>query len=165
MNYYTIKKTDIANGPGVRVSLFVSGCNIRCKGCFNAVAWPFDSGVEYTTETTKDLIAALKPAYISGLSVLGGEPLAERNILDVMALCHDVKAVYPKKTIWLYTGYTYETLTDKQKEILQFIDVLVDGPFIIDKKDISLSFKGSSNQRIIDVKKTLKAGHVEEVEL
>ena len=164
MKYGRIKKTDIANGTGVRVSLFVSGCRNHCKGCFNPETWDFNYGKEYTNETKKEILDALAPDYISGLSILGGEPLEPENYIDVMDLCYTVKNTYPKKTIWLYTGYNFEYFERYSPGILSFIDVMVDGKFREDLKDISLKFKGSSNQRIIDVKKSLSR-HVVEVNL
>lgn len=162
MNYGNIKYYDISNGDGVRTSLFVSGCNHHCKGCFNEVAWDFDYGFPYTTETTTEILDSLEPEYISGLSVLGGEPLDPRNVSTVANLIYLTKLKYPEKTIWLYTGYTYEEIIqdllfkDKYSyiTILSSIDVLVDGKFDESLKDISLKFRGSSNQRIIDIKKS-----------
>lgn len=152
MNYGTIKKTDIANGEGVRVSLFVSGCRNRCKGCFNHDTWDFKYGHAYTDDTEHEIIEALRPSYISGLSLLGGDPMESENRTVLINLLKKVKEIYPQKNIWMYTGYLYEDLKDL--EIMNYIDVLVDGRFMEDLKDISLQFKGSSNQRIIDVKKS-----------
>lgn len=166
MNYGRIKKTDIANGPGVRVSLFVSGCRNHCKGCFNPETWDFNYGEEYDgVNTANDIVKALTPDYISGLSILGGDPMEPENIDEVTSLCYIVKLLFPNKTIWLYTGYTWEDIRIRYPEILNYIDVLVDGPFIEDLKDISLAFRGSSNQRIIDVPATLKTGYIEEVKI
>lgn len=150
MNYAKLNKTDIANGPGVRVSLFVSGCRIRCPGCFNPEAQRFTYGQLFTTDTVKEILEALAPDHISGLTVLGGEPLDEKNRMDVQVLLMEVKAKYPKKSVWLYTGYNYSAVY--QLVIMKYIDVLVDGPFIEAQKDIGLRFRGSKNQRIIDVK-------------
>ena len=166
MNYGRIKKTDIANGPGVRVSLFVSGCRNHCKGCFQPETWDFNYGEEYDgVNTANDIVKALTPDYISGLSILGGDPMEPENIDEVTSLCYIVKLLFPNKTIWLYTGYTWEDIRIRYPEILNYIDVLVDGPFIEDLKDISLAFRGSSNQRIIDVPATLKTGYIEEVKI
>lgn len=165
MKYGRIKKTDIANGTGVRVSLFVSGCRNHCKGCFNPETWDFNYGEEYTEATEIEVLDALAPDYINGLSVLGGEPLEPENYIEVMNLCYSVKTVYPKKNIWLYTGYRFEYFQRYKPAILSFIDVMVDGRFNEDLKDISLKFKGSSNQRVIDVKKSLERGYVVEVNL
>ena len=153
MNYCEIKKYDIANGDGVRVSLFVSGCRNHCKGCFNPETWDFNYGDLYTEDVEKEITEALKPEYISGLTVLGGDPFEPENIEAVTALCKRVKELYPEKTIWVYTGYYFEDFKDR--EIMKYIDVLVDGPFEMDKKDISLRFRGSSNQRILNIKDIL----------
>ena len=168
MNYATIKKHDIANGPGVRVSLFVSGCTHHCEGCFNPETWDFQYGTPYTQETELEILEALAPDHIRGLSLLGGEPLEPENQRALLPFVKSVKALYPHKTIWCYTGNTYERdilqpgpgrceVTD---EFLQYIDVLVDGDFVQDQHDISLRFRGSSNQRIIDMNATRAAGHV-----
>lgn len=158
MRYGKINKTDIANGPGVRVSLFVSGCRNRCKGCFNPETWSFDYGESFTMRTIEEILEALSPDYIAGLSILGGDPFESENILGVLELCYEAKRLYPDKTIWIYTGYLYEDFKDLP--IMEYIDVLVDGPFIEALKDISLKFKGSSNQRIIDVQASRSSGSV-----
>ena len=150
MNYAEIKKVDIANGPGVRVSLFVSGCRNRCKGCFNPETWDFDYGRPFTRETEDEIIEALRPSWIQGLSILGGEPTEEENAAVLIPFLKRVRAVLPDKDIWLYSGYTYEALRDK--EILTLVDVLVDGPFLLELKDAGLAFRGSRNQRLIDLK-------------
>ena len=150
MNYAEIKKVDIANGPGVRVSLFVSGCRNHCKGCFNPETWDFDYGRPFTRETEDEIIEALCPSWIQGLSILGGEPTEEENAAVLIPFLKRVRAVLPDKDIWLYSGYTYEALRDK--EILTLVDVLVDGPFLLELKDAGLAFRGSRNQRIIDLK-------------
>ena len=150
MNYAEIKKVDIANGPGVRVSLFVSGCRNHCKGCFNPETWDFDYGRPFTTETEDEIIEALRPSWIQGLSILGGEPTEEENAAVLIPFLKRVRAVLPDKDIWLYSGYTYEALRDK--EILTLADVLVDGPFLLELKDAGLAFRGSRNQRIIDLR-------------
>ena len=149
MNYAEIKKVDIANGPGVRVSLFVSGCRNHCKGCFNPETWDFDYGRPFTRETEDEIIEALRPSWIQGLSILGGEPTEEENAAVLLPFLKRVRAVLPDKDIWLYSGYTYEALRDK--EILTLADVLVDGPFLLEQKDAGLAFRGSRNQRIIDL--------------
>lgn len=158
MRYGKINKTDIANGPGVRVSLFVSGCRNRCKGCFNPETWSFDYGESFTMRTIEEILEALSPNYIAGLSILGGDPFESENVLGVLELCYEAKRLYPDKTIWIYTGYLYEDFKDLP--IMEYIDVLVDGPFIEALKDISLKFKGSSNQRIIDVQASRSSGSV-----
>ena len=150
MNYAEIKKVDIANGPGVRVSLFVSGCRNHCKGCFNPETWDFDYGRPFTRATEDEIIKALRPSWIQGLSILGGEPTEEENAAVLIPFLKRVRAVLPDKDIWLYSGYTYAALRDK--EILTLVDVLVDGPFLLELKDAGLAFRGSRNQRIIDLR-------------
>ena len=150
MNYAEIKKVDIANGPGVRVSLFVSGCRNHCKGCFNPETWDFDYGRPFTRATEDEIIEALRPSWIQGLSILGGEPTEEENAAVLIPFLKRVRAALPDKDIWLYSGYTYEALRDK--EILTLADVLVDGPFLLEHKDAGLAFRGSRNQRIIDLR-------------
>ena len=169
MNYGEIKKVDIANGTGVRVSLFVSGCTHHCKGCFNPSTWDFDFGNEYTKQVEDDIIEALTPDYIEGLSLLGGEPFEPQNQPTLVGLLKRIKKELPNKNIWCYSGYTFEELCGKKQsraftestlEMLSLIDVLVDGEFVLELKDISLKFRGSSNQRIIDVKKSLEANQI-----
>ena len=167
MNYATIKKFDIANGPGVRVSVFVSGCRHHCPNCFNSEAWDFSYGNEFTDEVLQDVIRAASPEHIAGLSLLGGEPFEKENRRGLVKLCRAFKEKYPDKTIWCYTGFVLdeELLKDKEnieeiKEFLSLIDVLVDGRFVEKLKSAGLLFRGSSNQRIIDVKKTLDLGEV-----
>lgn len=157
MNYGKINKYDVANGPGVRVSLFVSGCRRHCKGCFNEETWNFEYGEPYTVGTLGEIITAMAPDYISGLTILGGEPFEPENVPEVKKLVKTIKSLYPLKTIWIYTGNQVENLFHKDlsqydsdvRSILENTDVLVDGPFIEDLKDISLTFRGSSNQRIV----------------
>ena len=165
MNYGEIKKYDIANGEGIRVSLFVSGCTHRCRNCFNQEAWDFGYGLPFTKETEEEILQALAPDFISGLSLLGGEPIEPENQKELVKLVRRVKERYPGKDIWCYTGYTLERLLEKSRarcqvtdELLARIDVLVDGKFVEELKDISLPFRGSSNQRVIDVKASLAAG-------
>lgn len=163
MNYATIKNCDIANGPGVRVSLFVSGCTHRCPGCFNEIAWDFNYGQPFTQETIDSIIAMLRPSYIRGLTLLGGEPFEPQNQAAVVELLRQVKKALPEKSIWAFSGYLYEKdilsgrLGDTS-EYLSYLDVLVDGPFVEAKKNLSLRFRGSENQRLIDVKASLEAG-------
>ena len=147
MNYGAIKKNDIANGTGVRVSLFVSGCRNRCPGCFQPETWDFNYGVLFTKETEDEILEAMQPEWISGLSVLGGEPMEPENRRVLLPFLIRVKKEYPQKDIWLYTGYNCEEL--KELPILYYVDVLVDGRFLEDRKDPRLAFRGSSNQRII----------------
>lgn len=163
MNYANIKDCDVANGPGVRISLFVSGCNHRCKGCFNQEAWDFSYGEEFTKQVQEQILEMLEPDYIRGLTLLGGEPFERENQKGLLPLLRRVKEKFPQKDIWCFTGFIFErdiledmcSKWDETKEMLQYIDVLVDGPFIEDKKDWSLQFRGSSNQRLIDVAKSL----------
>ncbi len=147
MNYCGLKKTDIANGDGVRVSLFVSGCQNHCKGCHNLEAWAFGYGQPFTKETENEIIEALRPSWIQGLSVLGGEPCEEENERTLIPFLKRVRAELPEKDIWLFSGYTYEML--QGEEILRYVNVLVDGPFLQEQKEVSLAFRGSRNQRII----------------
>ena len=167
MYYASIKNCDIANGPGVRVSLFVSGCTHHCPGCFNEVAWDFHYGEPFTQQTIDTILQMLSPAYIRGLTLLGGEPFEPENQEPVVELLRQMKAKYPEKTIWAFSGYTYEQITSGKlgdwavtKEYLSYLDVLVDGPFIEAKKNLSLRFRGSENQRQIDIPATLAAGHI-----
>lgn len=168
MNYATIKNCDIANGPGVRVSLFVSGCTHHCKGCFNQEAWDFHYGKPFTQETIDRILAMLAPGYIRGLTLLGGEPFEPENQGTIVELLRQVKATYPEKSVWAFSGYLFDRdilpgkLGDPAitREYLGYLDVLVDGPFVEAKKDLALRFRGSSNQRLIDVPKTLKEGKI-----
>lgn len=164
MNYSTIKYADIANGEGVRTSLFVSGCRRHCPFCFNEEAWDFNAGMPFTPEVEEEIMRSLEPHYISGLSLLGGEPMEPENQRGLADFAQRVKERFPHKTIWCFTGDTYEELVGGPKEtndtvrLLSCIDVLVDGPFVQDLKDITLRFRGSSNQRVIDVAATRAAG-------
>lgn len=155
MKYNQIRRMDISNGTGIRVSIFTQGCPFHCNGCFNQETWDFDKGKEFT-EKEKELILNLcNSEHISGLSVLGGEPLIERNLMCLNDLFSDLKRQFPKKTIWVWTGFLFENLTEKQLDILKNVDVLVDGQFDLTKKDFNLKYRGSSNQRVIDVKTSL----------
>ena len=166
MNYATIKNCDIANGPGVRISLFVSGCTHRCKGCFNEVAWDFDYGQPFTQETIGEILNMLAPPHIAGITLLGGEPFEPQNQPALLDLLRQIKAKMPEKSIWAFSGYLFEKdilagrLGPKEitQEFVSYLDVLVDGPFILEKKDLMLRFRGSSNQRLIDVKASLQSG-------
>ena len=166
MNYATIKNCDIANGPGVRISLFVSGCTQRCKGCFNEVAWDFDYGQPFTQATIEEILNMMAPPHIAGITLLGGEPFEPQNQPALLDLLRQIKLKMPEKSIWAFSGYLFEKdiLAGRlgQKEITQefvsYLDVLVDGPFILEKKDLMLRFRGSSNQRLIDVKASLQTG-------
>jgi anaerobic ribonucleoside-triphosphate reductase activating protein len=150
MRYNTIRQLDIANGPGCRVSLFVQGCTFNCPGCFNTVAKDFDGGKEFTEDTLQLLLELAKPDYLSGISVLGGEPLHPRNRTDVLNLVKKFKEVYPNKTVWLWTGYLWEEVASDLVD--SGIDVVVDGRFVEELKDLRLKYRGSSNQRVIDCK-------------
>ena len=167
MNYAEIKPCDIADGPGVRVTLFVSGCTNHCKGCFQPQTWDFDYGRPFTQETEQQLLALLAPDYIAGLTLLGGEPFEPCNQRALLPFVRRVRAAYPKKTIWAFSGFRLEEellcpgahpCCEATRELLSLIDVLVDGRFEEDKKDISLRFRGSRNQRIIDLNATRRAG-------
>lgn len=167
MNYCEIKKNDIANGLGVRTTLFVSGCTHHCKGCFQPETWSFAYGKLFTREVEDDILSSLSPYYISGLTLLGGEPFEPQNQACLVGLLRRVRAEKPNKNVWTYSGYLFEELMGKipsrarceyTDEMLSLIDVIVDGEFVEEKKDISLRFRGSSNQRVIDVKKSLEAG-------
>lgn len=168
MNYGNIKYNDIANGEGVRVSLFVSGCTHHCKNCFNPETWDFNYGKPFTKEIEDNIISALAPDHINGLTLLGGEPMEPANQKALLDFVKRVKSIYPNKTIWCYSGYLFDTelLSESRahypwtKELLSYIDILVDGEFKEDLKDITLRFKGSSNQRVIDVQKSLKENKV-----
>ncbi|MBQ9967137.1 MAG: anaerobic ribonucleoside-triphosphate reductase activating protein [Oscillospiraceae bacterium] len=161
MNYAELKSYDIANGPGVRVSLFVSGCTHRCKGCFNQEAWDFDYGKPFDETVMDQILDLLKPGYIKGITYLGGEPLDPRNQEGLSILSKKIKEAYPEKTIWCFTGYVLEQdiLTGRlgplTEELLGHCDVLVDGPFIEAQKNLSLKFRGSENQRLLDIKQSL----------
>ena len=168
MNYAEIKNNDIANGEGVRVSLFVSGCTHHCEGCFNPMTWDFGYGQEFTNETIDSILEMLSPPYIKGLTLLGGEPMEPDNQRALLPLLKRVRERTSQKTIWCYTGYLFdkELLSPSRArcevtdELLSMIDVLVDGEFVLAKKNIMLQFRGSENQRIIDVKKSLSSGEV-----
>lgn len=167
MNYAKINPNDIANGTGVRVTLFVSGCTHRCKGCFNSEAWDFNYGTPFTEETEKYILSLLENSYISGLSILGGEPMEMQNQRALLSLLKKAKQKFPQKDIWCYSGYIFDTEIKKGRahcevtdEILKCIDVLVDGRFVEEKKNIMLKFRGSENQRIIDVKKSLENNEI-----
>ena len=150
MNYCGLKTTDIANGPGVRVSLFVSGCRNHCPGCFQPETWAFDYGQPFTEKTEDEVIKALRPTWIQGLSILGGDPMEPENQKALLPLLKRVRKELPVKDVWLYTGYLLEDMKDSP--LLPYVDVLVDGPFVEAEKDISLPFRGSRNQRIIRLK-------------
>lgn len=168
MNYADIKKIDVANGEGVRVSVFVSGCNHHCKGCFNQCAWDFNYGKKFTEKEEQQIIDYMNHDYISGLSLLGGEPLEPKNQEGLLPLVKKVKEKFPNKNIWCYTGFDFEKDVvgkmakdnETTRELLKYIDVIVDGKFEEDKRDLKLQFRGSSNQKIVDVKKSLQTGQI-----
>jgi len=169
MNFAEIKTNDIANGEGVRTSLFVSGCRHHCPECFNYMTWDFCYGKPFTEETEKEILESVKPAWIAGLSLLGGEPFEPENQKPLLELLKKFRQEYPKKTVWCYSGFTFEEITGKTESraftdlslsLLEHIDILVDGKFIKELKNISLKFRGSENQRIIDVKKTLEQNKI-----
>ena len=168
MNYGTIKDCDIANGPGVRVSLFVSGCRHHCKGCFNPETWNFQYGQPFTEETEAQILEALAPSYIQGFTLLGGEPFEPENQRVLVNLLKKIREAYPAKDIWCYTGYLYDVdlpeggrvHTEVTDEMLSHIDVLVDGEFVEAEKNPSLQFRGSGNQRIIRLQESLAKGEV-----
>lgn len=168
MNYAKIKKCDVANGPGVRVSLFVSGCTHHCKECFNPETWDFNYGKPFTASTEDEIIKYLGPDYIKGLTLLGGEPMEHSSQQVLLPLLRKIKGIYPEKSIWCFTGYDFEKDVtghmlnewEETKELLSYIDVMVDGEFIADKKDLGLVFKGSSNQRTIMVQESMANGEI-----
>ena len=168
MNYGEMKKVDIANGVGVRVSLFVSGCTNHCPGCFQPETWDFDYGKPYTKETEEELLEALRPSFIRGFTLLGGEPFEPKNQEVLVKLLRRIKATYPEKDIWCYTGFVLEDLlrggtychTEVTEEMVGYLDVLVDGRFEEHLKNISLQFRGSENQRVIDLVKTREQGKI-----
>ena len=160
MNYHDIKHFDILNGEGIRVSLWVSGCNCKCVGCHNPQTWDFDGGIPFDTDALNELIEALDKPYIQGLTLTGGNPID--NGPEILAICTEVKNHFPNKDIWLYSGYTFEEIENMASGhfILEYVDVLVDGPYIEEQRDISLPFCGSKNQRLINVQETLKQGQI-----
>lgn len=165
MNYADIRPIDVANGPGIRVSLFVSGCPHHCVECFNPETWDFAYGSPFGEAQIEEILAALDKPYIYGLSLLGGEPFAPENQSAVLDLVRRVRAAFPQKDIWCYTGYLYENLLAGEigplsRPLLEALDVLVDGPFILARKNLSIRFRGSDNQRLIDVPASLKAGAI-----
>ena len=158
MKYLNILDCDVIDGNGVRVTLFVSGCSHKCKGCHNPESWDSNLGKDFTEDTIEKLITLLDRDYIDGLTLSGGDPLFLSNRLTITNLCKTIKKRLPNKTIWLYTGYNFEEIIGL--DIMNYVDVIVDGEFKIDLRDISLAFRGSSNQRVIDVQKTLKSGNI-----
>lgn len=169
MRYFQIRSMDISNGIGIGTSIFLSGCHFHCKNCHNQELWDFNSGDEYTNDAKNKILKTIQPKWVERFSILGGEPLETTNLKELLALIENIKALRPDIKIWIYTGYTYEQLQERIKKnkddyylepILRFADVLVDGPFIQEKKDLTLAFKGSSNQRVIDLQKTHAANDI-----
>lgn len=171
MNYAEIKYNDIANGEGVRTSLFVSGCRHHCKNCFNQIAWDFEYGKKFDKETQEKILKSIQPSWINGLSLLGGEPFEPENQKELLTFLKKFHSCFPSKDVWCYSGFTFEQIlgmsepesrchTEISKELLRQIDILVDGPYVEKLHNISLKFRGSSNQRVIDVKKTLEKGEI-----
>ena len=162
MNISTIKVCNTSNGVGVRTSIFVTGCRHACKGCFNREIWSKNSGEPYTDEHKSRILSSLQPRHVAGLSLLGGEPMEHYNVPELIELCKEVRELYPNKDIWVYSGYTYEQITqdELQLELLKLCDVLVDGKYEEELHSPLLRFKGSSNQRIIDVQQSLKEGQI-----
>ena len=165
MNYADIRPIDVANGPGIRVSLFVSGCTHHCKECFNPETWDFAFGKPFGEEEIQAILGHLSKSYVQGLSLLGGEPFEPQNQQAVLELVKRVRKEQPDKDVWCYSGYLFENLAEGKvgsfsRALLEQLDVLVDGPFVLEKKDLGLRFRGSSNQRILDVKASLASGEV-----
>lgn len=171
MRYNTIRSMDISNGEKVGVALFIQGCPHHCKNCFNPETWDFNGGKEWTKEIKDEFLKLVNRPYIKRVTLLGGSPLAKENLIDILSLVKEIKTKFPDKTIWLYTGFTWDYIFEHintvdvlgnlvREEILKYCDVLIDGRFEEDKKDLSLRFRGSSNQRIIDVQKSLKEGDI-----
>lgn len=156
MRYFKIRSQDISNGPGIRVSIFVQGCNRHCKNCFNPETWDFNGGHIFNRRVKMTFLSLAKDKEVVGFSILGGEPLQQGD--DMLDLVKSIKEMYPKKTIWMWTGYKFEDLNPFQKEILKYVDTLVDGEFIEEQKSPTKRFKGSYNQRILDVKQSLSEG-------
>ena len=151
MNYHNIKKDDMLNGDGLRVVLWVAGCNHHCQGCQNPQTWDINSGIPFDNTAKLELFAELDKEYIDGITLSGGDPLHPQNLQSTTKLLKEIKEKYPNKTVWIYTGYTYEQV--QEKELLKYIDVLVDGPYIKSRRDLNLEYRGSSNQRIIRLSK------------
>ena len=172
MNYLQIDKSSISNGPGVRVVLWVSGCSLHCKGCQNPESWDFNAGKPFDEDAKKELFNALNKPYIRGITISGGHPLENKNVEELYLLIKEIKEKFLTKDIWLYTGYTWEQIFPRvcldmfnvnnlySKESVKLCDVIVDGPYIKEQRDITLKFRGSKNQRLIDVKETLKQGKI-----
>ena len=154
MRYHNITHDDMLNGDGLRVVLWVAGCNHQCRECHNPITWDIDGGIPFDDDAKAEIFAELDKEYISGITFSGGDPLYPENRAEVAALMKEIHAKYPHKTIWLYTGYVWDAI--KNLPYIQLIDVLVDGPFVLEQKDVKLHWRGSANQRVIDVKETLR---------
>lgn len=160
MRYAQIRKMDISNGEGIGVALFTQGCPFHCKGCFNPETWNYNSGKEWTKEIEEYFLSLIKPEHIERITFLGGEPLIEENLTDLKRLIKKIKQSFNNKKIWIYSGNTFEKMSKKQLEVLSLADILVDGPFILEEKNLNIPFRGSTNQRIIDIQKTFKKGEI-----
>lgn len=160
MRYAQIRRMDISNGEGIGISIFLQGCHLHCKNCFNKELWDFDGGNEFTEDTLNKIITLCNCIQIKRFSILGGEPLSEENLEELAATIATIKQNYPNISIWLYTGYIYETLTPAQKAVVDLADILVDGPYVDTERDARLQYRGSRNQRIIDMKQTLQSKEV-----
>lgn len=160
MRYAQMRKCDVANGSGIRTSLFVQGCTRHCKGCFNPETWDFAGGMEWTSQTEDEFVELTGKPHIKGATILGGEPMDMQNRGAVTALLKRLKETYPQKDIWMYSSYKFEELKEDEGNVLLYLDVLVDGEFVEEKKDLSLRFRGSSNQRVIRVQDSLKEGKI-----
>lgn len=161
MNYHDIKKDDQLNGEGLRVTLFVSGCNHYCKGCQNPQTWGKESGVEFSKSAKEELFKELGKEYIKGVTLSGGDPLFPESLYDIEKLCAEIKGTFPEKDVWMYTGYTYEELGEIERMIVDnYVDVLVDGEYKEAERDLQLKWRGSKNQRVIDIKRTKECGKV-----
>ena len=160
MRYAQIRSMDISNGENIGVALFTSGCRFYCKNCFNKELWDVKSGNAWSKEVEDNFLALAKPDYIKRISILGGEPFIDENLIDLENLVKRIKKEYPNKKLWIYSGYTYEELLNRAKNILEYVDILVDGRYVDELRDLKLKFKGSSNQRVIDVQKSLKKNKV-----
>jgi anaerobic ribonucleoside-triphosphate reductase activating protein len=160
MRYNKIRKMDVSNGPGIRVSIFLQGCEFHCKNCFNPETWSFKSGKEFTNETINKILELSDKETVSGLSILGGEPMHPKNIEGTIELAKKFKEKFPKKTIWVWSGFLYDDILKRNPEIFDYIDVMVDGQYVDELHDPTLRWKGSSNQRVIDIKKTQKSGKI-----
>ena len=160
MRYNKIRKMDVSNGPGIRVSIFLQGCEFHCKNCFNPETWSFKSGKEFNEDAINRVLELADKETISGLSILGGEPMHPKNIEGTIELAKKFKEKFPKKTVWVWSGFLYEDVLKRDPEVFNYIDVMVDGQYMDELHDPTLRWKGSSNQRVIDIKKTKKSGKV-----